>query len=157
MTTKQIFIASSSELRIERMELVDLIQDLEDELTDKGIKLKPMKWEYMDSSMRERRKEDEYLDELRKSEICIVLFWRSLGEYTVEELDIAVEEKRAGRLPKFVYVFYKEPAENMTKELVTFKENYQQKYADIPLFMFEDSLTLRRQVSNIFKEQIDTF
>ena len=94
---KNVFIASSAELKTERLELVDLLMDLNDEWVKRGVKFKPVLWEYMDSSMQDGRKEDEYLAKLRTCEICIVMFWRMLGEYTVEELDVAVAEMIVGR------------------------------------------------------------
>ena len=151
-----VFIASSAELKSERMELVDLMQDLNDELETKGVKFKPVLWEYMDSSMRAGRKEDEYLVKLRECEICIVLFWRTLGEYTVEELDVAVAEMQAGRYPKEVHVFFKEPAENASEELVSFKENLYDKYHLNPE-TFTDISSLRKQVEGVLHTFIDKY
>jgi len=146
-----IFIASSSELKRERMELVDLIQDLNVVYRKEDIKLKPVLWEYMDSSMRAERKEDEYLVRLRESEICIVLFWQILGEYTEEELDVAFAEKQAGRWPKTVHVLFKEPAEALTPELVPFKEHFETRYPGLPTTRFETVKQLREIVSEIIK------
>ncbi len=153
MSTKQIFIASSAELKRERMELVDLMQDMNDNLVEQSIKYKPVPWEYMDSSMRAGRKEDEYLAKLRECDICIVLFWQILGEYTVEELDVAVEEMRSGRCPKEVYVFFKEPAENASGELISFKENFCNKYQLNPE-TFNDIRSLRKLVEGILQSFI---
>lgn len=150
----KIFIASSSELKRERMELVDLMQDLNLEIKEKSIQFYSILWEYMDSSMRAARKEDEYLEELRESEICIVLFWQTLGEYTVEELNVAVDEMKTGRLPKKVYVFYKEPTENITEELVRFKEKFIEQYELYPN-SFDNAQTLRKQTENILKQYIN--
>lgn len=148
MSTKQIFIASSAELKRERMELVDLMHDMNNNLEEQNIKLKPVLWEYMDSSMRVERKEDEYLVKLRECEICIVLFWQILGEYTVEELDVAVNEMRAGRYPKEVHVLFKEPAENASEELISFQENFYNKYQLNPE-TFNDISSMRKQVESI--------
>lgn len=148
MSTKQIFIASSAELKRERMELVDLMHDMNNNLEEQNIKLKPVLWEYMDSSMRVERKEDEYLVKLRECEICIVLFWQILGEYTVEELDVAVNEMRAGRYPKEVHVLFKEPAENASEELISFQENFYNKYQLNPE-TFNDISSMRKQVEGI--------
>ena len=148
MCTINIFIASSSELKCERMEFVDLMQDMNDDLEGRNIKLKPVLWEYMDSSMRAERKEDEYLVKLRECEICIVLFWQVLGEYTVEELDVAVEEMRSGRCPKEVHVFFKEPAGTASEELISFKEEFYDKYRLRPE-TFNDICPLRKQVESI--------
>ena len=62
----------------ERLELVDLFADM---CTD-DMEYIPVKWEYMDSSVHQEHKQSEYMRRLQKSEICIVLFWRSLGKYT---------------------------------------------------------------------------
>jgi len=146
----RIFVTSSAELKLERMELVDLIQDINDKLEEEGITLKPILWEYMDSSMRAERKEDEYLEKLRECEVCIVMFWRTLGEYTLEELDVAVKEMRAGRLPKQVYVLFKEPANSISKELMSFKYSFSKKYRDVTSYQFDNAKTLRAIVTNIF-------
>lgn len=151
MKTMKVFIASSSELKQERMELVDLIQDMNDELETKNIKIKPVLWEYMDSSMRAERKESEYLEKLHECEICIVLFWQILGEYTVEELDDAIQEMRAERCPKEVYVYFKEPAENASKELVSFKENFYGKYQVNPN-TFNNAESIREQVEDLLQK-----
>ena len=132
MKTICILIASSAELKRERMELVDLMQDMNDDLDGRNIKLKPVLWEYMDSSMGEMRKEDEYLEKMRECEICIVLFWLTLGEYTVEELNVAVTEMYAGRLPQKVYVLFKEPADDISDELYLFKQDFPIRYGTYP-------------------------
>ena len=148
MKTFKIFVASSSELKRERMELVDLMQDMNDELEEQNIKLKPVLWEYMDSSMRAERKEDEYLVKLRECEICIVLFWQILGEYTVEELDVAIKEMQSGGHPKEVHVFFKEPAENASEELTLFKKDFYNKYRIKPT-IFDNADTLRKYIESI--------
>lgn len=148
MDTINIFVASSAELKRERMELVDLLQDMNDYLEGKNVKLKPVLWEYTDSSMRAERKEDEYLVKLRECEICIVLFWQILGEYTVEELDVAVKEMRSGRCPKEVHVLFKAPAPNASDELISFKENFYNKYQLNPETFIGIS-SLRKQVEGI--------
>jgi len=148
MKTIKTFIASSAELKYERIELVDLMQDMNINLEVHNIKLKPVLWEYMDSSMRAERKEDEYLIKLRECEICIVLFWQILGEYTVEELDVAVKEMRLGECPKEVHVLFKEPAENASEELISFKKNFYNKYQIFPK-SFNNTDSLRKQIENI--------
>ena len=156
MKTINIFIASSSELKRERMELVDLMQDMNEDIEGRDIKFKPVLWEYMDSSMRAERKEDEYLAKLRECEICIVLFWQILGEYTVEELDVAMEEMRSGRFPKEVHVLFKAPAPNASEELISFKENFYGKYQVNPE-TFNDISSLRKQVEGILHSFISKY
>ena len=145
----RLFIASSAELKGERMELVDLVLDLNHVLEKYSVEIEPVLWEYMDSSMREGRKEDEYLAELRMCEICIILFWETLGEYTIEELDVALKERNEGRLPKHIYAMFKEPSNEISEELKTFKESFKLKYANVPLLNFKDDKSLRNQVEGI--------
>ena len=147
MMIRKIFIASPAELKSERRELIDLLQDLNDEWEDQGVKFKPVVWEFMDSSMQEGRKENEYLDRLKECEVCLVLFWKTLGEYTLEELEVAVTEKRAGRFPRQVLILLKEPSDGITEELATFKDNYPKQNPDIPSCVFSDENSLRDTVS----------
>ena len=153
METYKVFIASSAELKNERSELVDLLLDINDELEGESIKFKPELWEFLDSSMRAGRKEDEYLERLRQCEICLVLFWRTLGEYTKEELKVAVEEKEAGRLPEEVYVLYKIPDDGISKELLIFKQEFATRYPNIPSFTFEGIETLRNISEDILTKK----
>lgn len=153
MQTINIFIASSAELKRERKVCVDLLMDMNQELENKarGVKYEPVLWEYMDASMTAQRKEDEYLDELRQCETCIVLFWKTLGEYTVEELDVAVAEKQAGRKPKQVYVVFKEPAEGITEELSDFKTHFKENYPGIPQYSYSTIKELQTKIEAILE------
>lgn len=154
MQTINIFIASSSELKCERRVCVDLFLDINQEPENKarGVKYEPVLWEYMDSSMTAKRKEDEYLEELRKCEICIVLFWKTLGEYTVEELDVAVAEMQAGRKPNQVYVFFQDSGEPLSKELISFKETFSERYPLVPTHTYGSVKDLRKQLSELLSQ-----
>lgn len=149
MNQRNIFIASSSELKKERNELVDLLQDLNRKHKAQDIKFKPVLWEYMDSSLRAERKEDEYLARLKECEICIVLFWNTLGQYTVEELDVAEEQMQAGFLPKQVFVFFKEPCLEMDEALVDFKAHFARNYPSVVQDIFLKTQELRDKVEQI--------
>lgn len=146
-----IFVASSAELKRERMELVDLMQDMND-LEGRNIKLKPVLWEYLDSSMRIERKEDEYLEKLRECEICIVMFWNTLGEYTLEELDSAVSYLKDNLILKHIYVLFKEPAaDTMSDELNFFKKDFAIRYPRISYDVFGDASSLRQKITDFLK------
>ena len=56
MKTIKVFIASSEELHLERLEFTDMIQQLNKALKPRGIEIEPVKWEYLDSSMNENRR-----------------------------------------------------------------------------------------------------
>ena len=123
----KVFIASSEELRLERLEFTDMIQQLNKALKPRGIEIEPVKWEYLDSSMGADRKQTEYNNALKECELCLVMYWNRVGEYTVEELTTAWECHKAGDNPKKLYVYFKEPAEG-SQELREFKASFTTKY-----------------------------
>lgn len=151
-----IFIASSAEMKHERLELVDLILDINDEIESSNSKIEPVLWEYMDSSMGVKRKEDEYLGKLQKCQICLVLFWHSLGEYTKEELEFAISSSRNGKYPKKVYVLFKAPDDNITEELETYKKSLAIDYKEIPCLSFNGESDLRKIVIDIIESYTES-
>ena len=75
------------------------------------------------------------------------MFWCSLGEYTVEELEVAVAEMQAGRLPKKVLILFKETTDDViSPNLLELKKNYLKKYPNITYIVFSDAESLRSHV-----------
>ncbi len=141
MKTIKVFIASSEELHLERLEFTDMIQQLNKALKPRGIEIEPVKWEYLDSSMNEERKQTEYNNALKECELCLVMYWTRFGEYTEEELTTAWECLKAGNNPKKLYVYFKEPC-NESKELKDFKDSFVTRYGHF-YCKFENIDTLR--------------
>ena len=83
----KVFIASSEELGQERLEIGDLFAHLNSIFKRRGIVLEVSKWEYLDESMGSLRKQDEYNREIKTCDMCMVLYWKRLGEFTREELE----------------------------------------------------------------------
>ena len=127
MKTVKVFIASSDELRIERLEFSDLILQMNRILKPRGLEIEPVKWEYLDASMGPLCKQEEYNRELKTCEMCLVLYWRRFGDYTKSELDTAYSELCAGRNPRKLYIYFKE-AEDISQELKDFKESFSTDY-----------------------------
>ena len=127
MKTIKVFIASSEELKIERLEFTDMIQQLNRILKLYDIQIEPEKWEYLDSSMGLKHKQEEYNDVLKTCEMCVVLFWKKFGEYSESEFKTAYSELCAGRNPKKLYIYFKEPGD-ISPELLSFKESFATKY-----------------------------
>lgn len=127
MKTIKIFIASSDELRPERREISDMLLDINRPLKSFGYKVEQSKWEYLDASMGPVHKQEEYNNELKTCELCIVLFWRKFGEYTESELNTAYTELCAGRNPKKLYVYFKD-ADTITPELNALKNEFYVRY-----------------------------
>ena len=142
MKTIKVFIASSEELKMERLEFVDMIQQLNDSLESRGIQIKPVKWEYLDASMNAERKQTEYNNALRQCELCLVLYWTKFGEYTEEELNTAYEGLKSGENPRKLYIYFKETPDEITPELKEFKSRFATQYGHF-YCKFENVDTMR--------------
>ena len=128
MRTVKVFIASSKELTPERDKFDTLFAHLNEIYTARGVNLKSVKWEFLDSSMGIEHKQHEYNRELKTCDICVVMFWQKFGDYTKEELDVANAELQANRKPVRIYVFFKEPGD-ISAELQEFKHNFDKEYS----------------------------
>jgi len=129
MKTIKIFLASSDELKDERSEMTDLVYQLNKLFKSRGIELDLERWEYLDASMSNQRKQDEYNDVLKQCDICMVLFWRKFGSFTGEELDVAYRQMKNGGKPQKIYIFFKNPSgDDISSELKDFMQGYEQRY-----------------------------
>ena len=151
----KVFIASSEELHLERLEFTDMIQQLNKALRPRGIEIEPVKWEYLDSSMSTDRKQTEYNNALKECELCLVMYWNRLGEYTIEELTTAWECHKAGNNPKKLYVYFKEPSEG-SQELLDFKASFTTRYGHF-YCKFENVDTLRLNFLLQFEQYQNSF
>ena len=90
MKKLKIFLASSIvELKEERNEIGDFIRRIQDELIDMDYRIQLFECEFFDNSIALTRKQDEYNDEIEKSDIFVMLVGSKLGNYTFEEFKIA--------------------------------------------------------------------
>lgn len=119
----KIFLASSEEMDYDRQAFGNLVRRLDNLYEKRGIRVKLFEWEDYDSAYNDRRKQDEYNDRVRESDVFLALFHRKAGSFTVEEFDIASEQFREKASPK-VYTFLRnlKPEEVETPELTAFKK-----------------------------------
>ncbi len=143
MKTIKIFLASSEELKQERLELADLVEHLNHTLGKLDMHIQLVKWEYLDSSMGPTHKQEEYNRELCTCDLCIVIYWTKFGMYTKTELDTAYNELCAGRNPKKLYVYFKDGAE-VTPDLQAFRDSFPSQYGHF-FCKFENIDTLKSQ------------
>ncbi|MBR4870552.1 MAG: tetratricopeptide repeat protein [Alistipes sp.] len=123
MKTIKIFFASSEELEDDRNAFGNLVRRLNKIYQKRGIELELFEWEDYDAAYNNRRKQDEYNDNVRACDIFLAVFHRVAGRFTIEEFDIATEEFRKKSLPK-TYVYCKDikEGENESSELKEFKQ-----------------------------------
>ena len=118
----KIFLASSEEMDYDRMVFGNLVRRLNDLYERRGVRLKLFEWEDYDSAFNDQRKQDEYNERVRESDVFLALFHKKAGAFTVEEFDVATETFREKASPK-VYTFLKDlkPGEEASPELEEFK------------------------------------
>ena len=121
--TITIFLASSDELINDRNSFQALISSLDDIYESRGIRVKCKRWEDFVAYCTGERTQDDYNKVLSNSDICICMFHRKAGAYTVEEFNHAVEEyKRTKDHPKnYVYARAVVDGEIEEDELKQFK------------------------------------
>ena len=119
-----IFLASSEELINDRNSFHSLISTLDDIYEDRGIRIKLKRWEDFFAYCTGTRTQDQYNQVLSASDMCICLFHKRAGQYTVEEFHHAIAEyQRTGDHPKtYVYARALVEGEVEEEELKQFKE-----------------------------------
>ena len=121
--TIKIFLASSEELKEDRMWFGDFIQGVNKIYQERGKGVDVFKWELFDAASNDQRKQDEYNEKVRESNMFLALFHKKAGKYTLEECNVAMDTyRRSKKFPK-VYIYCKklEVFERETPELKAFK------------------------------------
>ena len=123
MKTIKIFLASSEELIDDRNAFGNLVRRLDKIYEKRGIRIELFEWEDYDAAYNYRRKQDEYNDQIKASDMFLALFHTKAGKFTIEEFDIATEEFKKKASPK-VYTYCKDLREGELEspELTEFKE-----------------------------------
>lgn len=108
----RIFLASSSELKVDRKEFELFINRENKQLVDKGIFLYLDLWEDALDAISATRLQDEYNQAVLKSDIFVSLFFTKAGIFTEEEFDTAYGQFiRQGK--PYVYTYFKNAPVNM--------------------------------------------
>ena len=103
----RVFLASSSELKDDRKEFEIFIARENKSLIKNDVYLELVIWEDFIESMSKTRLQDEYKKAVLESDIFIMLFFTSVGKYTLEEFEQAFAQfKKTGK--PFIYTFFKD-------------------------------------------------
>ncbi len=124
MKTITVFLASSNELNYDRNSFQALIAKLDDIYEPRGIRIKCRRWEDFPAYCTGERTQDVYNKTVRSCDMCICMFHKEAGQYTIEEFEQALDEYRTNRShPKtFVYIRALVEGEVETDELKAFKD-----------------------------------
>ena len=121
--TIKIFLASSEELDYDRNAFGNLIRRLDNLYEKRGIRIKLFEWEDYDSAYNDQRKQNEYNEKVRESDIFLVMFHKKAGQFTIEEFNVATEQFKEKASPK-IFAFCKDikQDEEESEELKAFKK-----------------------------------
>ena len=152
----KIFLASSEELKDERLEIADLISHMNLALEYEDVRIYLVKWEYLDATMSPIHKQEEYNKTLEQCDLCLVLFASRFGKYTESELKTAYEKLCKGkRDTQNLMVLFRDDNKD-TNELVEFKKTFNQTYPDISSVHFDSFESLKKnflEVWNRYQER----
>ena len=123
MKTIKIFLASSDELEVDRARFGNLVRRLDKIYEKRDIRIELIEWEDLDAAYNGQRKQDEYNQEIRESDLFLAVFHQKAGKFTLEEFNVATEEFKMHASPK-VYAYMKDLAEDEQEqpELTAFKK-----------------------------------
>ena len=106
MTTIHIFLGSSlGELHENRMEIGNYVRKLNDIYRDRDVYIKLYECEDENAAMVKGRKQEEYNEEIRQSDIFLVLFYNKAGQYTIEEFHEAYKQFQKTGAPAILTFF----------------------------------------------------
>jgi tetratricopeptide (TPR) repeat protein len=124
MKTIKVFLASSDELKDDRIRFGNLIRKLNEIYEKRGIQIKLFEWEDYDAAYNGVSKQSEYNEQICDSDIFLALFHIKAGKYTIEEFNCATEEFKKHASPKiYTYIKTLAPGEAESQDLKSFKEN----------------------------------
>ena len=101
-----VFLASSDELKNDRNSFHSLVASLDEIFEPRGYRIRCRRWEDFSAFCTGTRTQDDYNRIVRASDICICMFHRKAGEYTIEEFNQALDEyvKNQSHPKTFVYI-----------------------------------------------------
>jgi hypothetical protein len=107
MTTKKIFLASSSELEEDRQQFEIFINRKNKEWNARDVFLELVVWEDFLDAVSKTRLQDEYNKAIVECDLFVMLFSTKVGKYTEEEFETALRQFQATDKP-LIYTYYKD-------------------------------------------------
>jgi hypothetical protein len=107
MKTIKIFLASSEELREDRIAFELMIGQLNQDWVPRGTFFHLVVWENFIDAMSKDGLQQEYNKAIQDCDIFVMLFFTKVGRYTAEEFDHAFGAFTAGNKP-LIYTYFKD-------------------------------------------------
>jgi hypothetical protein len=107
MQTKKIFLASSEELRDDRVAFELMVGQLNQDWVPRDIFFHLVVWENFIDAMSQDGLQKEYNKAIRDCDIFVLLFFTKVGRFTAEEFETAFGAFHAGNKP-LIYTYFKD-------------------------------------------------
>ena len=116
----KIFLGSSIKEFEREREAIDLfIRRISDSFEDNyGVRIRPLLCENFDEAYSEIRKQEEYNEKVRESDLCFFIFFTKAGQYTREEFGVARQRFLETGKPK-IYTYFKVLGDETAEESLT--------------------------------------
>ena len=151
MTIIKIFLASSEELKHERLVIAEQVANMNRTLANQDITLRLVKWEYLDSSMGAQHKQEDYNDYLVDCDMCFALFWTRFGMYTEIEFEKSLKELNSEGNIHHMSVLFK-GSTTKSDELRVFEKKCTEEHPTL-CHTFEDDETLKE----LFNAEVERY
>ncbi|KPA11545.1 ATPase AAA [Candidatus Magnetomorum sp. HK-1] len=126
----KLFLASSSDLANERNGLGLWINRKNKILLKNNLFIDLVVWEDLLHSFQGQRIQDYFNTEMLACDIVVALFYSKIGAFTKEEFELAYENLKAGKKPRYLFVGFKttppETINNEYIEILQLREKIQQ-------------------------------
>lgn len=145
ITCVNLFIASSmGELREDRLALSDHIRKLNEIYLERGVYFKLFICEDEDAAIAGIRKQEEYNERIRASQLCFVIVFNHVGRYTLEEFEVAYAHFRQTGSPAIVTCFRQGANYNPEQSVLDFMQRLDRELGHyFTIYEHIDSLKLR--------------
>lgn len=152
---RNIFLASSAELKPERERIEIEVNRLNKQLLDRGVFLFLSLWEDAQNVGQSFRSQDDYNQEVEACDIFVLLFHSKLGKYTREEFQLAQKRLATTGAPRML-IFQKDVdlPKNQSREDANSRLDFldELRQADHFPILFENTDALLRQLVGILRE-----
>jgi len=112
MINTKIFLASSSELKEDRMQFEILLGRINNSWTKRGRYIELVIWENFLDALSTTRLQNEYNKAITSCEIFVMLFFTKVGMYTGEEFETALKHFRTYGRP-YLFTYFKNASVNI--------------------------------------------
>ena len=121
MQTIRIILSAAKSLQQEKLELADLVENLNHSLESRNANILMLVW---DGSETEK---NGFKDKISDTDLCLTLYYDTFDESTQSELETAYQSFCEGKNPKKIYVYFKE-GETISEKLKAFRDSFPTKY-----------------------------